>query len=84
MKIRILAWGSSEAKQNAGRFSWVYGDRPVAKPHWEKIDDHPVKGLSVYQVQPDPSSASSPSPKNRESSSKNSNEQDEDDQLRLL
>lgn len=45
----ILAWESQDARENAGPAGWIYKDRPVRKPRWTKLRDHPVPGLAIYE-----------------------------------
>lgn len=48
--MKIKAWESDEAKNNAGKYSGPYKNRPVAKPNWKKVSELPIKGLGVYKI----------------------------------
>lgn len=55
--MRIKAWESKQAREQAGKYSTPYKDRPVAKPQWKRLSDTPVNGLSVYAIPEDESDA---------------------------
>lgn len=50
MAEKIIAWKTEEAKEDPPKAAWIYDDQVVAKDHWEKVDDHEIEGLAVYQV----------------------------------
>lgn len=60
--MNIKAWESEEAKDQAGRYSSPYLDRPVADPSWTKVSDTPIEGLAVYRTSKSPSAETSRNP----------------------
>lgn len=47
---RMLAWKSRRARESARGAGWLHEDRPVARPDWEKVEQHSLPGLAVYLV----------------------------------
>lgn len=56
---RMLAWKTRRAKESARGAGWLHEDRPVARPDWDKVEQHSLPGLAVYLV-PDRAVSSTP------------------------
>jgi hypothetical protein len=51
---QLVAWINEDAKDEALKYGSPYLDKPIRKKRWEKVSDHPIDGLSVYEVPPGP------------------------------